>query len=154
MVKTAQFLAIILTALAVVPSGAHLLALPNKLEFEPEAYLTAQQIYRGWAWLGTVIIAALASNMIAALLLRRQPLPFWLSTATTVLIAGTLVIFFLWTFPANQLTANWTSLPPEPEWHALRNNWEYSHASNAIIMFLALCCSALAALFTQPRVKP
>ena len=44
-----QFLAIMLTALAFVPSGAHLAALPNKMA---KAQAAAQQINSGWAILG------------------------------------------------------------------------------------------------------
>ena len=46
------FLAIILTALALVPSGAHLAALPNKMAMAQPAYFIAQQIYAGWALFG------------------------------------------------------------------------------------------------------
>ena len=38
-----------LTALALVPSGAHLAALPNKMAMAQAAYFVAQQIYAGWA---------------------------------------------------------------------------------------------------------
>jgi len=44
-----QFLAIMFTALALVPSGAHLAALPNKMAMAQAAYFVAQQIYAGWA---------------------------------------------------------------------------------------------------------
>jgi hypothetical protein len=47
-----QFLAIMLTALALVPSGAHLAALPNKMAMAQAAYFVAQQIYSGWALFG------------------------------------------------------------------------------------------------------
>src|SRR6266446_6115887 len=44
-----QFLAIMLTALALVPRGTHLAALPNKMAMAQAAYFIAQQIYAGWA---------------------------------------------------------------------------------------------------------
>ena len=47
--RLVQFLAIVLTALALVPSGAHLAALPNKMAMAQAAYFVAQQIYAGWA---------------------------------------------------------------------------------------------------------
>jgi hypothetical protein len=53
-----QFPAIILTALALVPSGAHLAALPNKMAMEQAAYFVAQQIYAGWAFSGIVLFGA------------------------------------------------------------------------------------------------
>jgi hypothetical protein len=38
-----------LTALAVVPAGAHFFELPNKIRLSQEQYFTEQGIYRGWA---------------------------------------------------------------------------------------------------------
>jgi hypothetical protein len=40
--RLVQFLAIILTALALVPSGAHLAALPNKMAMAQAAYFVTQ----------------------------------------------------------------------------------------------------------------
>ena len=53
-----QSLAIILTALALVPSEAHLAALPNKIAMAQAAYFVAQQIYTGWALFGIVLFGA------------------------------------------------------------------------------------------------
>src|SRR5262245_14840742 len=138
-IRTCQFLAIVLTALALVPGGAHIMELPAKIEMPEEPYFVVQQIYRGWALAGVVIFAAIFANLASALLARHSPRQFWLSLMAAVLIAGTLAIFFGWTYPANQVTGNWTSTPAE--WERLRTEWEYSHAVNALITFVALLCS-------------
>jgi hypothetical protein len=139
-----SFLAVVLTALALVPGGAHLFALPNKIALPQESYFIAQGIYRGWALLGIVLFAALLVNLVCAIVLRSQPLPFWLSLGAFLCIATTLVIFFAWTYPANQATSNWTMVPPD--WESLRRQWEYSHAVNAVITFAALCLATAAAV--------
>ena len=66
-----QVLAIILTALALVPSGAHLAALPNKIAMEQEAYFVAQQVYAGWALFGIVMFRALTVNLAHTIVLRK-----------------------------------------------------------------------------------
>jgi hypothetical protein len=139
-----SFLAVVLTALALVPGGAHLFALPNKIGLDEAQYFTAQSIYRGWALFGFVLFGALAANLALAVVQRRHRRAFRLALAGAALIAATLVIFFLWTFPANQATSNWTVVPPN--WQALRAQWEYSHAVNAVLTFVALCAVTLAAL--------
>src|SRR5712671_5901148 len=58
-----QFLAIMFTALALVPSGAHLAALPNKMAMAQAAYFVAQQIYAGWALFGIILSGALVANL-------------------------------------------------------------------------------------------
>jgi hypothetical protein len=47
-VKLLQFVAMVLTALALVPGGAHLLELPNKIHLGESNYFITQSIYRGW----------------------------------------------------------------------------------------------------------
>lgn len=141
---------VLLTALALVPAGAHLLELPNKIGLPREAYLTAQGLYRGWALLGAVWIGALVANLALAVALRRQGRTAWRTAlGAGLLLALSLAVFFAWTWPANQATANWTVLPPG--WEALRWRWEYSHAANAVLVFLALCLSVLSALGTAER---
>jgi hypothetical protein len=59
----------------------------------------------------------------------------------------TLAIFFAFTFPANQATADWTTVPDD--WPFLRRQWEMSHAVNAIVTFLAFCCISISAVSSQ-----
>jgi hypothetical protein len=139
-----QFLAIILTALALVPSGAHLAALPNKIGMTQTAYFVAQQIYTGWALFGIVLFGALAVNLAQTIVLRRLGRSFSFALASFLLIAAALVIFFVWTFPTNQATNNWTVVPTN--WNKLRSQWEYSHAANAVVTFAALVCVVIAVI--------
>jgi hypothetical protein len=63
-VKTSSFLSLIFVALALAPAMAHLLELPNKMPLSHDAYLTVQQICRGWALLGFVVAGALLSTLM------------------------------------------------------------------------------------------
>jgi predicted anti-sigma-YlaC factor YlaD len=139
--RVLQFLAVVLTALALVPVGAHLFELPNKLGLAEEAYFTVQQIYRGWALFGVALFASIAANLAAGVVLLRHGRPSWPSWLAGLLIVVTLAIFFTWTYPANRATANWTAAPAD--WQALRRQWELSHAANAVVTFASLCCAAL-----------
>jgi MFS family permease len=146
--RTLSFLAIILTALALVPGGAHLAALPNKIDLPQDSYFIVQDIYRGWALFGIVLFGAVFANLAAAIMLRRERRPFWLSLGACLCIVATLVIFFIWTYPANQATDNWTFVPTG--WEALRQQWECSHAINAFITFVALCLATGSGLAAAP----
>ena len=148
--RSIQFLSIILIALALIPGGAHLFALSNKIDLAEAEYFTVQTIYRGWALLGIITVAALLVKLLLAFLLRDQRLPALLALAAAICIGLTLVIFFIWTQPANAVTANWTQIPDN--WRSLRANWEYSQAVNAAITFVALCASVLSALLARPQI--
>ena len=139
-----QFLAIILTALALVPSGAHLAAMPNKMAMAQAAYFVAQQVYAGWAFFGIVLFGALAANLAHAIVLPKVGRSCGYALASFLLIAANLAIFFVWTLPTNQATNNWTIVPKN--WNELRIQWEYSHAANAVVTFAALVCVVIAVL--------
>ena len=136
-VRVLQFCAIVLTALALVPFGAHLFALPNKIGFGQQDYFTVQAIYRGWALFGFALFGALFANLALAALLAFRKRPYGLPLLAFLLIAATLAIFFVWVYPVNQATSNWTL--PTPNWTTLRIHWEYGHAVNAVLTFVALC---------------
>ena len=71
MMRLIQFLAIMLTALALVLSRAHSTALPNKIAMAQADYFVVQQIYAGWALFGIVLFGALAANLAHTIVLRR-----------------------------------------------------------------------------------
>lgn len=143
-----QFLAIVLSALALIPAGAHLAALPNKIDLPQSEYFTVQGIYHGWAVLGLLWPGALVVNVLLAICVRSQSGPFRAALLAALCFVLMLVIFVLWTLPANQATQNWTTVPAN--WDQLRRQWEYSHAVNTALVFAALCLATLSALWWRP----
>jgi hypothetical protein len=89
------WLAIIVNAIAFVPAGAHLFALPNKMRLAETDYSVAQSIFGGWALFGYVFLAALVINIIFAILVRRQTLPFVLCAAAAPCVGSSLAVFML-----------------------------------------------------------
>jgi hypothetical protein len=134
--NVAHFLSLFLTALCLGPALAHLLELPNKLGLGREDYFTVQQIYRGWAILGILIVAAIAAAVALAWMSRRLPGVFYWVLTALVCLAAAQAVFWIFTYPANVATRNWTTAPAN--WQALRVQWEYSHAVGAILTLAAL----------------
>jgi hypothetical protein len=122
---------------------------PNKIGLPEPQYLFVQSIYRGWALFGIVIFGAIGANLLVAVLLWRCRKPFLRSLLAGLILAGSLVVFCAWTYPANRATANWTVVPAD--WQALRVQWEISHAANAVLTFIALCCAAVSS--TRGRTR-
>ena len=136
------FLAVVITGLALIAPAAHALVLPNKIGLPKADYFVVQQIYRGWWMVGLLLPLAFLANLANALFLRDDGAALMLSIAAAGLIALNLIIFMLFTQPANAATENWIVQPEN--WEALRTQWEYSHAVNAAVTFLAFCCAVLA----------
>ncbi|MBX9845758.1 MAG: DUF1772 domain-containing protein [Xanthobacteraceae bacterium] len=121
MLKAVIFLAVLLSALALIPYGAHLLSLPNKIGMTREQYFVAQSVYDGWALLGVILIPAMLVNIALALMLRGKA-GFALAVAGCIVMAATLAVFFASTYPANVATQNWKVAPSN--WAELRHQWE------------------------------
>ncbi len=148
--KVIRFLSLLFTAIAMSAGLAHLFALPNKIDLPRDDYLTAQQVYRGWALLGIVLGLALVSTLVLTVMVRRRPKAFILTLAALLCIAGSLAVFFTFTYPANQQTENWTVLPAD--WRQLRSQWEYSHAAGAILYVIALSSLIWSVLVTDAPI--
>ncbi len=144
MESLAALLALVLTAIALAPGAAHVLELPNKLPMHRDEYLTVQRVYRGWAYLGIVVVAALAATLWFALVADGP------AEAPAVIafcaVLATQIVFWVFTFPVNRRTRDWTRAPEN--WRKLRDRWELSHAASAVLNFIALVCIAVAILLS------
>lgn len=134
--RTIYFLSLLFAALALAPAMAHLLELPNKIKLSRDDYLIVQQIYRGWNLLAIVVIGALLSTLALTITVRHDRKAFILALIAFLCIVGTQIVFWTYTYPANQITNNWTVLPEN--WTVLRRQWEYSHATSALLNLLAI----------------
>ena len=151
---------LLLTAIAMALSLAHVAEMPGKMRLDRESYLAVQQIYYPGFTIGS-IAEPLGALAILALLIF-APLPgvrfWWAVLALGCLVAMQLVFWFV-TQPVN---AAWTRdmnlhglgglffsiFPMEisGDWTRLRDIWETSHAARAalaLIAFLAFACAII-----------
>jgi Domain of unknown function (DUF1772) len=141
------FVCLLFTALALVPAAAHVMELPNKIKLPKAEYLVAQQLYRGWQFVGLVVVAALLSTFALTISLSDQAKPFVAALVACLCIAATQAVFWIFTFPVNRATTNWSVLPAN--WVQLRNRWEYSHAASAVLNLVAFVAVIIAVLWAS-----
>jgi hypothetical protein len=134
--KVLRFLSLLFVALSLGPGMAHVLELPHKIHLPAAEYLTVQQIYAGWALLGIVVVAALLSTLGLLIVERKHAERIGPTLLALLCIVGAQIVFWVWTYPVNVETQNWTTLPNN--WMTLRAQWEYSHAAGALLNLLAL----------------
>lgn len=139
-----KFVAILFTAITLSATMAHLLEFRIKIDLSKENYQTVQSIYSGWKWLGIFEFGAIILTIIWTIFDHKfkNIFPFLLSASICFVLS--IIIFFVFTFPTNQATLNWTSLPTN--WQELRKIWEYSHAVRAILCLIGLSFLLLALL--------
>jgi hypothetical protein len=140
------FMALLATALALGGALAHAFELPNKIDLPRDEYFVMQKAYRGWDRLAYLLAVQFLAMILAALLSRHQPRVAALVIVAIACLLAAQAVFWIYTYPANVATADWTRMPAD--WERLRRQWEYSHAAGAGFQLLAMC-ALLAAAFLR-----
>ncbi len=136
MQRLVSVVAIVSTAIYLVPTGAHLFEMPAKLAMAEQDYMIVQRIYSGWSLFGLVLGVAVLANLAAAVHGRASSTVFVYSLIAAGLLVVAFVVFMVFTLPMNAASENWTRVPPDLE--TARRQWEYSHAVCAVLTFAAL----------------
>jgi len=136
LLKSLGLLAVVSVAIYLVPGGAHFFEFANKMAMSPAEYMTVQKIYAGWSFFSIAIVTALLLTLLHTFMVRRDRTAFLLSLAAFLCLAATQAIFWMFTYPMNVASGQWTVMPADFE--AARRQWEYSHAVNAVLTFAAL----------------
>jgi membrane protease YdiL (CAAX protease family) len=97
-VRILRILALVLAALILVPSAAHLFELPGKVGLDRDSYFIVQGIYAGWSLFAVPIFAGPLCKWRAGPRKRRKdPVAAGWALAAAVLIVVSLAVFFTWT---------------------------------------------------------
>jgi hypothetical protein len=142
--STPLLIALLATGFALGGVLAHAYELPNKIELERDACFTVQGIYRGWNLLAIVLLVQLISMIAVAWRYRRRVRLRNLALLALGGLVAAQAVFWIWTFPANQATNNWTEVTEN--WETLRRNWEYWHLAGVafqLASFVSLLVPAL-----------
>src|SRR6516162_10514942 len=149
--ESVRLLAVISVALCLIPAGAHFFELANKMSLSTADYMTTQKIYAGWTSYGVAIIAAIVFTLTHTLMVRAKRTAFLLSLTALLCLGATQVIFWTFTYPMNVATNNWTITSQDFE--AAQQQWEYSHAVNAVLTFVAFVTITLSALIYKHEIE-
>jgi hypothetical protein len=149
---------LLLVGIAMALSLAHVAELPGKMRLDRETYFAVQQIYYPGFTIGGMAEPLGALAILALLIL--TPLPgvrFWWAVLALGCLIGMQLVFWFVTQPVN---AAWTrdmnlqglgglffSLFPieiSGDWTRLRDIWEHSHATRAVLGMIAFLSLARA----------
>ena len=142
LLAAALFVAFVSTGLAMGVAFAHVLELPTKMALDRDTYFLVQQLNRGWLILSVLLGVQLLSILVTAFLSREDSPMLILALVALGALIGAQAVFWLWTFPANVATDDWTLIPEN--WEQLRAQWEYSQATSAVFQIVAFASLAFA----------
>lgn len=144
-----RMITLMCTALTVGLTFAHVLELPQKMDY---GYLRYEQIqhdlYLYYAYVGAPleVLAIVFAIVLAVRVRRRDRQAFaWTLTGAAFLVVG-LAEWALVVQTANDKLADWAPSHAPADWTAIRNQWEYGHVGHfalLVIGFVLLLWSSL-----------
>jgi hypothetical protein len=153
--KVFRLITILLTALSMGVALAHLLEMPAKLRFDGTLWLTLlQRLYPpGFGRFG----AAFEGGAVVALavlpwLMRRRGCgsAFGWTLAATIAMISAHAVFWVWVSPVNSVMQPLNPATLPPDWITLRDQWEYAHATRALLQIGALSALLISLLVEIP----
>src|SRR5690554_1660386 len=134
--KILRFFSLVFTSMALIPIGAHLLELPLKFMLDINEYMLVQQLFKG-VGMGILFgICALLTTLALTVMERKDTKAFVLSGMAFVALCAVQLNFWIFQFPLNRTTQNWSHLPIFG-WQMMRNQWEMSNAFSAMLTMIA-----------------
>ncbi|HEY7141989.1 MAG TPA: hypothetical protein VIE44_17980 [Methylomirabilota bacterium] len=149
LLKVWRFLTLLLAALALTMTSAHVLELPVKMRYDTQFYTAVNgSLYRYFALVGAVYtLGSIITALVLVFLVRsRRPAFRWtLAGATCLLLAfGSWLVLVL---PVNLEIAEVLRRVPGSApavWARLRPRWEYGHAAGFVLQLSGFSALAVA----------
>lgn len=156
--KIWRFVTLLIVGLGLTLGGAHVLELPQKLQWGPELYASVNTtLYRYFGIVGAILtVGGILSGVLLCWMVRGRP-SFPLTVAATLCLALSLGLWLALVAPVNNEVAHILRISPMsvPEtWMRLRDRWEYGHVLAFLAWLLGFCFLQLSVLREVPDQEP
>ena len=146
-----RFLAITLTALALTMKSAHVLELPQKMQYDQHLYSAVNtSMYKYFATVGGFYSmgSIVASGVLTYLIRKRKPASGWSLSGILLLVLWFISWLTLVAPVNNQIAAALESAPETVPglWMQLRERWEYGHAVGFALQLVGFCALVISVL--------
>jgi MFS family permease len=149
-----RFITLLLAALTMGMTFAHVLEIAPKLRWDANLYLAVQtNLYWMFGRVGALIqLGAIGAACILAFLVRQRGPTFWYSLLGAIALVLSLVVWFFVVAPANAQTAQWQDTGVIPtDWMRWRNQWEIGHAVSFVLHLIGFGALLHSVIVETPR---
>jgi Domain of unknown function (DUF1772) len=154
-IRTWRFITLMLAAFSLSLSMTHLLELPQRMQFDRQLWVSVtvvENVYKLFGTVGAVFeITAILTAIVLAFLVRDRGLTFYWTLGGAILLVLAFISWIVFIAPMNAEFAKWLTSPIPTDWMRYRDQWEYSHAVNAVIKIIALGLLAISVLVETPQ---
>lgn len=141
-IRVWRFITLMLAAFSLSLSMTHLLELPQRMQFDQQLWVRVtviENVYKLFGSVGAVFeMTAILAAIILVFLVRRHGSTFYWTLGGAVLLAIAFVSWMIFIAPMNAEFAKWLTTPIPSTWGQYRDQWEYAHATNALLKIIGL----------------
>lgn len=157
--STWRFITLVLTALSLTMESAHVLELPQKLQYDAQLYAAVNTtLYRYFAIVGGAYqLGSIVAAAVLAWLVRQRGRSFGWTLAGALCLLAAFGVWLAVVAPVNAEVAEALSSAPESVpmlWMRLRQRWEYGHAAGFVIQLAGLGALLWSVLLDIPQSAP
>jgi hypothetical protein len=140
-----RFATLLLSALSLTMESAHVLELPQKLQYDAGMYAAVNTtLYRGFAIVGGVyqVGSIILAFVLAALVRKRRPSFGW-TLAGALLLATAFIVWLTVVQPVNAQVSDAIRDAPASVpalWMRLQLRWEGGHAAGFVLQLVGFAC--------------
>ncbi|MEW6734057.1 MAG: hypothetical protein AB1489_22205 [Acidobacteriota bacterium] len=150
-----RFITLIFATLMLTLTSAHILELPQKLQYDAQMYSAVNTtLYRYFAIIGSFYtVGSIVTAAVLAFLVRKRGQTFKLTVTGAICLLLAFITWLIFVAPVNSdvaraLISSPKSLPAL--WMQLRNRWEYGHAIGFVITFIGVSLLLISILVETP----
>lgn len=153
LLRAFRFLTLLLAALSMSMAFCHLLQLPPRMSYDAALWRETQSMYLHFGPpIGAILeTGAWISAVLLVFFVRGGKPAFWWSSIGAAGFVAAQAIWWLLIFPVNNEIVKWTPESMPPNWAQYRSQWEYTHATRAVLQILAFCALLASVLAETPR---
>jgi hypothetical protein len=142
-----RFLTLLLAALALTMTSAHVLELPVKMGYDTQLYTAVNgTLYRYFAMVGAVYtLGTIVTALVLVYLVRGRGAAFRWTLAGAICVALAFGSWLALVLPVNLQVADALRSGPDSVpavWARLRPRWEYGHAAGFVLQLGGFCALA------------
>jgi hypothetical protein len=154
-----RFITVMLAALMLTMTSAHVLELPQKMQYDAQMYTAVNTtLYLYFAIVGgAYTVSSILAAFVLAFLVRKRRRSFQLTLASAVCLLLAFGSWLILIAPVNGDIADALAKAPESVpslWMQLRERWEYGHAVGFIITLTGFALLISSLLVEIPKDDP
>lgn len=150
-----RFVTLLLTALTLTLTSAHVLELPQKMAYDADLYSAVNTtLYRHFATVGAVYtVGSIVAALVLVYLVRRRRAALAWTVAGTICLLLAFGSWLVLVVPVNREIAEALRTAPDSVpalWMRLRTRWEYGHAVGFVVELAGFCALLASVLVETP----